>query len=692
MRLSTRLPAQNFVFRRLTLIMSCLAMSVADAADDHNLAARLLPLIEQHEGDVAVSVRHLVSHEEFHHRCDVTMPTASLIKLPVMIEAYRQAESGAVDLDARITLTEQDKVPGSGILTPHFSAGTQLSLRDAVRLMIAWSDNTATNLVVDQIGLRSTADTMERLGYPETKLNSKVYRGSTSVWPERSQQYGLGSTTSADMVSLLHRLHAGDLASADACAEMVDHLRKCEDRLKLPRFLPEQVKLAHKTGSVSRTRCAAGLMFLSDGPVALCVLTTNNTDLSWGSDNAADVLCGRIARAVFDHFNPGGTNGGLRPTLQTGDFGEMVEAVQRTLNARTQPSVELSVDGDFGPATQSAVAQFQRQHGLAETGIVDTAVWKALSPLQLTEADVPPPAVVNSAELPLQDPDPLDGPPIVSCRAWAIADGESGELLWQHDADRQLAFASTTKMMTAYVVLQMAQEQPALLDETVTFSHAADATRGSTSGLREGESLTVRELLYGLMLPSGNDAAIALAEHFGPRLTDGPDPPSTGSDSSGQPKIDPVQQFVSEMNRTAEALQMTATHYTNPHGLSQNEHLSSARDLTILARNALTNSDFRHYVTTRQHGTTVDGPGGYQRNVLWKNSNRLLETEGYSGVKTGTTGDAGACLVSAGTRDGRQLIIVVLGSTSSTGRYVDARNLYRWAWKNLAREESLSGH
>jgi D-alanyl-D-alanine carboxypeptidase (penicillin-binding protein 5/6) len=99
-----------------------------------------------------------------------------------------------------------------------------------------------------------------------------------------------------------------------------------------------------------------------------------------------------------------------------------------------------------------------------------------------------------------------------------------------------------------------------------------------------------------------------------------------------------------------------------------------------LARAALELPLFRQITSTRQHGTTVTGKGGYQRNLVWKNTNRLLGIEGYQGVKTGTTGAAGACLVAHGERDGRELIVVVLGSTSSDARYVDARNLFRWAW------------
>ncbi len=154
-----------------------------------------MPLIKAHKGKVAVMVKHLGSGETFCHHADDVMPTASLIKFPVMVEAYRQAAAKKIDLDRVVTLKKEDKVPGSGVLTYHLTEGATFKLRDAIQLMIVFSDNTATNLVLDAIGLGATAATMEKLGYPNTKIHSKVFRRDTSVFPERSKQFGLGSTT-----------------------------------------------------------------------------------------------------------------------------------------------------------------------------------------------------------------------------------------------------------------------------------------------------------------------------------------------------------------------------------------------------------------------------------------------------------------------------------------------------------------
>jgi beta-lactamase class A len=267
------------------------------------LESRLMPIIEAHKGKVAVAVKHLGSGESFRYHGDQVMPTASLCKFPVMIEAYRQAAAKQVDLDAFITLKKEDKVGGSGVLMYHFSDGSRFKLRDAVRLMIAYSDNTATNLVLDAIGIGATAATMEKMGYPNTKIHSKVFRRDTSVFPDRSKQYGLGSTTADEMVRLCEAVHHKRILSPSACEEMLEHLRACDDRDKLPKLLPPGTKIAFKTGSLSDTRTAAGIIECPAGPVAVCVLSYDNEDKRWVPDNAGNVLCAEVARAVYDHFD-----------------------------------------------------------------------------------------------------------------------------------------------------------------------------------------------------------------------------------------------------------------------------------------------------------------------------------------------------------------------------------------------------
>ena len=286
------------------LIASFAGVSAAAVAAEETLESVLKPLVDAHKGKVAIAVKHLDTGVSYNLNAAEPMPTASLIKLAVMIEAYFQANDHKIDLAKTITLKKADKVPGSGILTYHFSDGTTFPLVDAVHLMIIYSDNTATNLVLDQIGLAATAKRMESLGMPATKIHSKVYRRDTSIFPDRSKQFGLGSTTAADMIILCEKIYKKELVSKDACEAMLDHLKACDDKDKFPRFLPPGTKVAFKTGSVDEIRTAAGILYTPAGPIALCVLTKDNEDKRYAPDNAGNRLCAQVARAVYDYFNP----------------------------------------------------------------------------------------------------------------------------------------------------------------------------------------------------------------------------------------------------------------------------------------------------------------------------------------------------------------------------------------------------
>jgi beta-lactamase class A len=290
----------------------CLLVSCGADPAPTGLEARLAPLAKAHKGKVAIAVKHLETGESYCLNADEVMPTASLIKLAVLVEVYQQAGEGKLKLTDRVTLKTEDKVPGSGILTNHFSDGANISLRDATRLMIAFSDNTATNLVLDKTGIVPVNERMEAWGFPNTKINAKVFRGSTtSVNPERTKRYGLGSTTAREMVGLLEELQTGQRCPPASKQAILQHLKKNEDKDKFKRLLPAGTAVAHKDGSVNDSRTDAGIVWTPTGPVAVCVLTTANEDQRWAQDNAGDVLCAKVAREVYDHFAPAAkTNSG----------------------------------------------------------------------------------------------------------------------------------------------------------------------------------------------------------------------------------------------------------------------------------------------------------------------------------------------------------------------------------------------
>jgi beta-lactamase class A len=284
--------------------------SAASAADPASLESRIKPLAAAHAGKVAVAVKHLTTGEEFYLDADRPMPTASLIKLPVMVETYWQAEEGKVDLDKTLTYKKDPKVQGSGVLYNHFSDGATFPLKDAVRLMIVFSDNAATNMVLDQVGLSSTNKRMESLGLGNTKINAKVFLPETRLDQEFGKKYGLGSTTAREMVKLLELIESGKVGTPAACKTMLGHLKACDDKEKLTRYLTAGTVVAHKTGSVNASKTDAGIIYVPDPanpkvtrPVAVCVLTDENKDQRWVADNEAQVTIAKIGKAVYDHFS-----------------------------------------------------------------------------------------------------------------------------------------------------------------------------------------------------------------------------------------------------------------------------------------------------------------------------------------------------------------------------------------------------
>jgi beta-lactamase class A len=344
---------------------------------EEDLAKKLQPLVVSHEGKVALAVKNLKTGESFLYNADVAMPTASLIKLPVMVEAYRQADAGKIDLQKLITLKEEDKVPGSGILTTHFSPGMSLPVADAIHLMMVYSDNTATNLVLDQIGLPATNATMEKLGLPNTKINSPVFKGKLTILPERSKQFGLGSTTAKEIIELLEQLDKGQLASESATKAMKRHLAMCDGK-RLNKLLPSQLRVLQKTGSVTAVRTVGGIIELPSGNVVVCLLTNENKDRRWADDNAGEVLAAKVGRAIVEHFEPTGLVRRPAEPLRIGSQGVRVEKLQQALNGALKLTTPLIMDGEFGPQTQAAVIAWQKSRQLPETGEIDLEAWKRL--------------------------------------------------------------------------------------------------------------------------------------------------------------------------------------------------------------------------------------------------------------------------------------------------------------------------
>jgi len=247
--------------------------------------------------------------------------------------------------------------------------------------------------------------------------------------------------------------------------------------------------------------------------------------------------------------------------------------------------------------------------------------------------------------------------PAVQSGAYLVYDVTAETMLMAVNPDTSLPQASLTKLMTALLVLERGAAEPGFLQSSVTVQ-AGDLLGGASMNLIAGETLTVADLLWGLLIPSGNDAAMALARH------------TAGS----------VDAFVQAMNRRADELGLTGTQFANPEGLDASGHFSSARDILVLTRRNWDYPLFRQIV-----GTAAVTVAGHPL----RTTNQLLGTlAGANGVKTGTTDAAGQCLVASVERDGRQRLAVILGSGD---RYTDVRTLYAQADTYFAWSGSVAG-
>ena len=245
-----------------------------------------------------------------------------------------------------------------------------------------------------------------------------------------------------------------------------------------------------------------------------------------------------------------------------------------------------------------------------------------------------------------------DTKPTINSRRYAVYDRLSGRCIYCKDENKQTAMASTTKIMSAVIIVENCN-----LEDIVTVTEKAAGVGGSRLGLHTDDKISVNDLLYGLMLRSGNDAAVALAIH------------TAGS----------VEEFANLMNQKAEVLGLTNTHFVSPHGLDNSEHYTTAYELAKITDYALKNETIAKIVKTKTTTISING------NLMQiNNTNELLgNVEGVYGVKTGFTNNAGRCLVTSVKRGDMDLIIVVLGADTRKDRASDSMKLIEYAFKKF---------
>ncbi len=243
-------------------------------------------------------------------------------------------------------------------------------------------------------------------------------------------------------------------------------------------------------------------------------------------------------------------------------------------------------------------------------------------------------------------------PPALNAKAYILIDADSGKILAEKNSEEQLPPASLTKMMTLYVISNALKNQQIHLTDMVRISQEAWKTGGSRMFVKEGQSVSVEELLKGIIVDSGNDACVAMAEHLG------------GSEAG----------FTDVMNQQAKSIGMLNSHFTDSTGLPNPDLHTTAKDLAILGR-ALVNDFPEYYHWYQQKWFTFNGIRQPNRNrLLWRDAN-------VDGIKTGHTNDAGFCLVSSAKRNDMRLIAVVLGSPNETVRADDSERLLNYGFR-----------
>jgi len=247
---------------------------------------------------------------------------------------------------------------------------------------------------------------------------------------------------------------------------------------------------------------------------------------------------------------------------------------------------------------------------------------------------------------------PVPAPPIIGAKSYFVVDGNTGHEMASLEPDKALAPASLTKLMTAYTIFRALRENQIALDDQVTVSEKAWRTPGSRMFIEVGSRVTVQDLLLGMIVQSGNDASVALAEHV------------AGTESV----------FVEVMNQYAATLGMHSSHFENATGLPGEQHFSTARDLSTLARAIIREfPDYYRWYSIKEFEYN-DINQNNRNSLLWRDSS-------VDGMKTGHTDDAGYCLVSSAKRDGMRIVSVVLGTASAKSRVDGSQALINYGFR-----------
>lgn len=275
------------------------------------LENRLKEQIASYRGGVALYAKNLRTGEIAALDAHRPVQTASVIKLPLMLQVFEQVKAEKLNLSAPVVLTQANQVPGSGVLNL-MTPGMTMTLGDAVTLMMVLSDNTATNLVIDAATLPATNAMLARMGMNNTYFYKKIYKPAEGPMPADQKEFGLGKTTAEEMGRILESIYRCDLGDRSLCARMIEIMRSQQYRNMIPRYLEAADQseslpaVADKIGSLDAVRNDVALVYTVRGPIVISIFTYHNEDRSWTADNRAEILIGRLAKTIVDSWSPEG--------------------------------------------------------------------------------------------------------------------------------------------------------------------------------------------------------------------------------------------------------------------------------------------------------------------------------------------------------------------------------------------------
>ena len=290
------------------------------AQEDVALDTKLQAIAAAHHGRVTLFARNLRTGQTAAIAPDELVKTASVIKLGILLDAAEQIRADRAALDEKLVLEKRNQVAGSGVLTV-LDTPLALTLKDTLTLMVVVSDNTATNMAIDRLGLAHINATIRAAGLKDTYLYKKVFVPPSGPMPEDQPKFGLGKTTAREMAGLMERiatcrlsLDGGPALPGDGkiCGALLHMLRSQQDRNSLPRYLEtldtgeHGSAIANKTGALDAVRNDVALIATKAGPVVIAAFTQENADQRWTGDNEAEQTLGKLAKAIVDRWSPAG--------------------------------------------------------------------------------------------------------------------------------------------------------------------------------------------------------------------------------------------------------------------------------------------------------------------------------------------------------------------------------------------------